>query len=274
MSRWIRLDAGIFEHGHFQVGTFSEREAWLWLLVKAAWKDTRHRIGSSVVDVPVGSMFVTLRQLQSAWNWGSDYRVRTFLKALETERMISLETNAGKTHVTICNYSKYQTDFTEENAQKTQAQRTENAQKTPIHQYTIEDTPNVVSSKRGTRLSPEWAPSPENITYATSQGLVGEVMAREVEKFRDYWTAKAGQSAVKLDWDATWRNWVRTSVSRGPPRGGGKPQKTAYQEHQEACARELDKIINRENGYDNGSSNIIDLGSTDYRRDGSPRSRW
>lgn len=29
------------------------------------------------------------------------------------------------------------------------------------------------------------------------------------ETFRDYWRAKAGKEGVKLDWEATWRNWVR-----------------------------------------------------------------
>lgn len=27
--------------------------------------------------------------------------------------------------------------------------------------------------------------------------------------FRDYWIAQPGQKGVKLDWSATWRNWVR-----------------------------------------------------------------
>ena len=31
------------------------------------------------------------------------------------------------------------------------------------------------------------------------------------EKFRDYWIAQAGQKGVKLDWFATWRNWVRNT---------------------------------------------------------------
>jgi hypothetical protein len=29
------------------------------------------------------------------------------------------------------------------------------------------------------------------------------------DSFKDYWVAKAGASGVKLDWNATWRNWVR-----------------------------------------------------------------
>lgn len=31
------------------------------------------------------------------------------------------------------------------------------------------------------------------------------------EKFKDYWIAQAGQKGVKLDWFATWRNWVRNT---------------------------------------------------------------
>jgi hypothetical protein len=34
---------------------------------------------------------------------------------------------------------------------------------------------------------------------------------RESEKFKDYWTAKAGREACKLDWEATWRNWCRNA---------------------------------------------------------------
>ncbi len=29
------------------------------------------------------------------------------------------------------------------------------------------------------------------------------------ERFRDYWIAKPGRPGLKLDWTATWRNWVR-----------------------------------------------------------------
>jgi len=34
---------------------------------------------------------------------------------------------------------------------------------------------------------------------------------RTFDQFKDYWIAQAGQKGVKLDWFATWRNWVRTT---------------------------------------------------------------
>lgn len=33
----------------------------------------------------------------------------------------------------------------------------------------------------------------------------------EHRKFIDHWTAKTGRDATKLDWDATWRNWIRNA---------------------------------------------------------------
>ena len=62
--------------------------------------------------------------------------------------------------------------------------------------------------KRGSRLEKDWWPSEANIQYALSHGLSLDRISIEAEKFRNYWTAKAGKDAAKLDWDATWQNWI------------------------------------------------------------------
>ncbi|MDM8346252.1 hypothetical protein P8H26_12710 [Pseudochrobactrum sp. sp1633] len=132
MSRWIRMQTAIFEHELFQAEPLTEREAWLWLIAHAAWKDTKHRVGIDLHDVQAGCLFVTLRQLQKEWRWKSDYRVRSFLKVLEKHEMITSKSNAGKTHVTICNYSHYQEVERNDNAEKTQTKRTKDTN-TPIN---------------------------------------------------------------------------------------------------------------------------------------------
>lgn len=35
------------------------------------------------------------------------------------------------------------------------------------------------------------------------------------ESFRDHWAAKPGKDGRKIDWFATWRNWVRNEKARG-----------------------------------------------------------
>lgn len=39
-----------------------------------------------------------------------------------------------------------------------------------------------------------------------------EQVRTEAAKFADYWHAKAGRDAAKLDWSATWRNWCRKAI--------------------------------------------------------------
>lgn len=69
-------------------------------------------------------------------------------------------------------------------------------------------------AERGTRLSESWIPTDKDIAYAESLGMSQEYIALEAEKFRDYWTSLPGQKARKLNWEATWRNWVRKDYSK------------------------------------------------------------
>jgi len=64
---------------------------------------------------------------------------------------------------------------------------------------------------RGTRLDPNWEPSPKNIAFAES---IGCNWKWEAPKFKAYWLSKAGAGATKLDWDMTWDNWARKAVER------------------------------------------------------------
>ncbi len=63
-------------------------------------------------------------------------------------------------------------------------------------------------AKRGTRLCGDWKPPDKDWLLAT-QSLGQAEAQRQLETFRDYWVAQPGQRGVKLDWPATWRNWIR-----------------------------------------------------------------
>lgn len=137
MSGWVRIERDLFASPFFAGQPMSEREAWVWMIARAAWEDTKHRVGGEMLDVPRGSFMATLREMQAAFMWGSDTRVRTFLKRLEDEFMIERTTvgqrNAPKTHVTICNYDEYKSPERTENAPKTHRERTKNAVKEQIN---------------------------------------------------------------------------------------------------------------------------------------------
>ncbi len=76
------------------------------------------------------------------------------------------------------------------------------------------ETPNGVSKKKGCRLSEDWQPDE---VFAIREGMTAYEIRREAEKFRNYWWSQPGQRGVKLDWQATWRNWVlKATEGRAP----------------------------------------------------------
>jgi hypothetical protein len=68
---------------------------------------------------------------------------------------------------------------------------------------------------RGTRLPDDFEVTAEMVAWFRERcpGLDGKT---ETEKFRNYWRAKSGQAATKLDWPATWRNWMLSAYERLP----------------------------------------------------------
>lgn len=75
----------------------------------------------------------------------------------------------------------------------------------------VDDAPR----KRAARI-----PDPFEITDAMRHWAVTNAafidVDRETQNFVDYWTAKGGKDATKLDWPATWRKWMRTQSDRVP----------------------------------------------------------
>lgn len=76
------------------------------------------------------------------------------------------------------------------------------------------DKKSKVKSERGKRLSAhlgEQTSIPQDWgDWAYNElGLSVQDIDWEWGKFRDYWKAASGNKGVKMDWQATWRNWAR-----------------------------------------------------------------
>jgi hypothetical protein len=81
-------------------------------------------------------------------------------------------------------------------------------------------------AKRGERLPASWRPSDAGVAFALDRGLARAQVGVEAEKFKNYWSAKTGQGATKLDWDATWRNWIISTVERSHGTASNKSTRT------------------------------------------------
>ena len=88
-------------------------------------------------------------------------------------------------------------------------------------QMTIDIEPKS-PPKKATRIPPDFAP---DLEYALEKGLSRHTAAREAERFKNFWSAKAGKDGTKLDWPATWRNWVLSTAERlgATPRAPSAP---------------------------------------------------
>ena len=79
---------------------------------------------------------------------------------------------------------------------------------------TLPDTNNTKpitqKKKLGSRLAQDWVLLKPWGDWAQQERPDLDVR-KVADQFKDYWIAQPGQKGVKLDWDATWRNWVRNT---------------------------------------------------------------
>jgi len=73
--------------------------------------------------------------------------------------------------------------------------------------------------KKGTRIPDDFRP---DLEWSQSQGLTNRELKFEFEQFTDYWRSATGQNASKLDWQATWRTWIRKRVKDNGKKSKGE----------------------------------------------------
>lgn len=85
---------------------------------------------------------------------------------------------------------------------------------------------------RGSRLPTDWSCPDDWIVWARQERQDIDPL-KTAEKFADFWHGKPGSGGLKLDWYATWRNWVREE--RGPQKGSSSA--ATFRERDDALAK-------------------------------------
>lgn len=95
--------------------------------------------------------------------------------------------------------------------------------------------PPASGRKRGTRIPDDFVITEDMAEWGRANAPT--VAAKyETEKFMDYWRAKAGKDATKVDWVATWKNWIRKASERAGPGSPMRPVSTTDQRVADALA--------------------------------------
>jgi hypothetical protein len=76
-----------------------------------------------------------------------------------------------------------------------------------------QETKNNNVGTRGTRLPTDWELSEDQKQFCIKERPDLDPV-KVSAGFKDYWISAAGAKAVKKDWDATWRNWVRNQKAQ------------------------------------------------------------
>lgn len=101
-------------------------------------------------------------------------------------------------------------------------------------------------SPKASRLPADWKLPKTWGAWALAEqpGWDEDRIRQTADSFRDYWIAKGGADARKVDWEATWRNWVRREKSTV-----GRPNQRAsiYEQGMDNAARAKAMIFGGEN---------------------------
>jgi len=134
----------------------------IYLLFRANFKDTKVLIGSDLHDVKRGQFITSIQKLTLKLNNCTTQKIRTFLKLLQKDKIINIETTSKLTIITICKYDSYQTQQQTSNKPATSQQQTNNKPATTENKdNNNEIKTNNVNKDKGIEIPT----TPEKINY-------------------------------------------------------------------------------------------------------------
>lgn len=108
MVGWISIHRKFQENWIWKSAEpFDRRSAWLSMLFKANYEDTKAVIDNTLIDIKRGSFVTSESKLAKEWRWGRK-KVRTFLDTLENDKMLVKKRVAKYTVITVENWELYQ----------------------------------------------------------------------------------------------------------------------------------------------------------------------
>lgn len=243
---------------------FSRWEAWEWLIQAAAWKPRPwiSKGSTRVLQLQRGETPpLSLRRLADAWGWDK-MRVSRFLETLGETGMRRIRDGQrdsnGDTYILV-NYDTYQSSRDSKRDDDETAVR-QQRDSSETHKEAVKQLNNSLptgeknthtpararekSTRTSRRCPVDWQPNDGHRQLALSLGVD---LLSELEFFRDY-TYASGKS----DWDATFRNWLRTAAekhSRSNGNGNGKTVQAAGEDAGELQRRRQQEMEKAEAEY-------------------------
>lgn len=234
---WVQIHRKLCGKDLWTSEPFTRGQAWVDIILLANHKPGHIRSNGVRIELARGQLGWSENKLGERWSW-SRGKVRRFLKELESDNQIVQQKSQRNPTISIVNYEEYQSDGTTDDTsdgQETDKRRTIDGTVTNNDNNDNNDNkekraePKGSKKKIGFRLPDDWVLPDDWRQWADLQGHKNPTS--EADKFTDYWHSKAGKDASKVDWLATWRNWIRRSIENGTQYSrSDKPRKTTQDE--------------------------------------------
>lgn len=107
MGGVVNISRRIWTDEAFEPEPFTEREAFMWLIMEASYKPRVKRINGCPIQLKRGQLAASIRFMAEAWKW-SKSRVDRFLNRSVRFGVIETASGTGINIITICKYEAYQ----------------------------------------------------------------------------------------------------------------------------------------------------------------------
>ena len=104
---WIYLYRQIKDHWVWQDKPFSKGQAWIDLIILANHEDVTRMYNGSLITFKMGTVNHSMLSLADRWGWDRR-KVTRFLKCLEDDGMVSVNSTTHGTTIALVNYGDFQ----------------------------------------------------------------------------------------------------------------------------------------------------------------------
>jgi hypothetical protein len=208
VSGWIRLDRAILDNPIWssKFEPFTKGQAWIDILLNANYKPNFFFVRGIKISLERGQLGWSQLTMAGRWGW-SPKKVKRFLKVLEEEQMVTLQTTQQTTVITICNYSKYQDLDSEATQQTTQQKPNRRPNSGRTDDPTDDLQLNNITSKQGNKRRGFTAPTLAEVnSYLSEKGCRDQKIGAAFHNYFESVGWMRGNTKMR-DWKAAARNW-------------------------------------------------------------------
>ena len=162
-------------------------EAFSFLILQANHKDRNVPIGMTLYNVKRGQLITSQKKLCKEFGWGNT-RLRNWLKLMESDDMIKVETETNLTRISILKYDTYQSPQIDNKLQSKPKQTTSKSSSTTNNNVNNEKNVN----KRLLTFT--------NNVLAEASKFKPMLESNVCDEFIDYWS-ELNKSKTKMKWE-------------------------------------------------------------------------